>query len=375
VTARRARLALVMTVAVGVVALAVTLVGFWLAGRAGTPPRAIVTRVDQIGDRVAVVQVDGVGAEAAAGASRASALRWVLAALGVALVPVGAAAWLVSGWLLRRNAPAPAPVPAPGPETATPDDPERERRRHLQDVVHELRTPLAITATNLDLAATHPELEGDVAAQLAAARRGVERMARTVDDLSVHGRLAPVAGRGVFDAVATVRALVTEQTGPASLRRVSLAVDGPVRLELAADESAVVTAVGNLLANAVRLAPAGSVIELSCGPYEDWCWIAVRDEGPGLPPEDHERAFRRYWRGRYETDRDPDGGARGLGLTIARQVTEAQGGHVTLRSAVGAGSTFVVWLPRTPDARTERVVADDGVHHRVDPLAEPVPAV
>jgi chemotaxis protein histidine kinase CheA len=57
-----------------------------------------------------------------------------------------------------------------------------------------------------------------------------------------------------------------------------------------------------------------------------------------------------------------------LGLTIARQVTEAQGGHVTVRSAVGVGSTFVVWLPRSSTARTERVVAADRVHHRVDPL-------
>ncbi len=49
-------------------------------------------------------------------------------------------------------------------------------------------------------------------------------------------------------------------------------------------------------------------------------------------------------------------------------MTEAQGGHVTVRSAIGVGSTFVVWLPRSADARTDAVVAADGIHHRVDPL-------
>jgi signal transduction histidine kinase len=117
------------------------------------------------------------------------------------------------------------------------------------------------------------------------------------------------------------------------------------------------------------------VIRLACGEWEDWAWVAVRDEGPGLPDDDHERVFRRYWRGRYDLDRaDGVGEARGIGLTIARQVTEAQGGHVTVRSAVGIGSTFIVWLPRSAEARRERVVADDGIHHLIDPLSGPVAA-
>jgi signal transduction histidine kinase len=360
---QRAWLAVGVSAGVALIAVVITLVGFWAAGRAGTAPRPIVTRVDQIGDRVSVVQVDGVGSEAAASASRASALHWVLATLGVALVPIAAGAWLVSGRFLSR----PPVAPEAGPRASETSD---ANGRHLQEVVHELRTPLAVAATNLDLAATTPGLEQDLATRLAAARRGVERMARTVDDLSVHGRLVLGEDSVLVDLSAEVEALAAEHAGPARLRRLSLTVDRPSRLPVSADVNAVRTAVGNLIANAVRLGPAGSVIELSCGSYQDWCWIAIRDEGPGLPPEDHERAFRRYWRGRYDTDRDgggSDGGARGLGLTIARQVTEAQGGHLTLRSAVGTGSTFVVWLPRSPEARTERVVADDGVHHRIEP--------
>ena len=73
--------------------------------------------------------------------------------------------------------------------------------------------------------------------------------------------------------------------------------------------------------------------------------------------------FRRNWRGRYETDRGDNGtGTRGLGLAIARQVAEAQGGRVTIDSEVGTGSTFTLWLPRSEDADPATVVAADGLH-------------
>ena len=90
--------------------------------------------------------------------------------------------------------------------------------------------------------------------------------------------------------------------------------------------------------------------------------------------------FERYWQGRYETDRrrssaaDPDA-AHGIGLTIARQLVEAQGGQLTVQSEPGVGSTFVVWLPADPEANPADVIAPDGIHHLVDPLAaSPLPA-
>ena len=137
---------------------------------------------------------------------------------------------------------------------------------------------------------------------------------------------------------------------------------------------------GNLLANAVRLAPAGSTITVGCGQRQGWAFIAVRDEGPGIPSAEQPLVFERYWQGRYETDRrrisaaDPDA-AHGIGLTIARQLVEAQGGQLTVQSEPGVGSTFVVWLPADPEANPADVIAPDGIHHVVDPLAaSPLPA-
>jgi signal transduction histidine kinase len=91
----------------------------------------------------------------------------------------------------------------------------------------------------------------------------------------------------------------------------------------------------------------------------------VRWDGAGIEPSSP-LVFERYWQGRYEaTDavialptRRP-----GLGLTIARQLVEAQGGQLTLQSEPGVGSTFVVWLPSDPEAQLSDVVAPDGIHH------------
>ena len=372
---RRAAAAALVALAGAALVVGVALGGAWLAGRAAPPP-GVVTQVDQLGDRIAIVQVQGAGASAAADAARASTVRWMFAALGVALVPLLGLGWLLAGRLApaaggagrpRRRRPCRAAAAPDGEAERLRTERDRDRR-HLQEVVHELRTPLAVAATNLDLAVTTPGWTPTSAAtwpRPAGASSGWLGRSTTWPRTggSPSATTAPSTSPSRSARWPTSTAASPRPEGSRSTSK------GPTRLVVAADRAAVHTAVGNLLANAVRLAPSGSIVWLATGTWDDWAWIAVRDEGPGLPDVDHERAFRRYWRGRYDLDRDTgDGGARGLGLTICRQVTEAQGGHVTVRSAVGVGSTFVVWLPRSADARTDAVVAADGVHHRVDPL-------
>ena len=224
--------------------------------------------------------------------------------------------------------------------------------------MHELRTPLAVAATNLDLAVTTPGLDADVGSHLAAARRGVERLARTVDDLATHGRLS-VGDDGAIDLAVEVRALADEHGGLARARGLTLHVEGPDRLVVAADRAAVHTAVGNLLANAVRLAPSGSIV--SAG-HRHLGRVGVdrRARRGSRPARRRSRAgvpalLARALRPRPRTPARaaPDG----LGLTICRQVTEAQGGHVTVRSAIGVGLDLrglAAALGRRPHGRRGR---------------------
>jgi signal transduction histidine kinase len=285
-----------------------------------------------------------------------------LLAPALALGPALLVAWWVAGKVRRTVAAAKA-------EIAKADD---ERQSRLQDVAHELRTPLAVMGTNLELASM--ETTGD-AGYIDAARRAVERMARTVDDLADHGRLAVGQANGPVDLAQIAQTAVAEHTGPGLANGVLVvAGDGSLTVVPAVDQAAVRTAIGNFLSNAVRLAPAGSTVTVDWGGTGSWAWLAVSDEGPGLPAHLHARVFERGWQGSHDRHRPGGNGEGGLGLTITRQLTEAQGGAVTIDSDEGAGSTFTIWLPLHTGADRREVIAPDLVHPAARPWSkEPQP--
>jgi signal transduction histidine kinase len=130
-----------------------------------------------------------------------------------------------------------------------------------------------------------------------------------------------------------------------------------------ADPTSLARALSNLLSNAVRLAPSGSTITVAVGSRSGWAWVAVRDEGPGIPDDERTRVFDRFHRG--SADRTP---GSGLGLAIARQVAESHQGRLVLAERSGPGSTFVLWLPeRAVGGPPERT----GLPPTTDPLTLP----
>ena len=351
----RARLAVGLTVSTLLVAAAIavgaTLIAAWQADDADDGTQAGAARV---ADNVAVVIVADEGAEAAAAQARGDTLRWSLVALAVALLPAVAVGWFAAGRMLAAVDDAIADVEAA----------DEQRDRRLQEIVHELRTPLAVMGTNLELASAQPDADS----YIEAARRAASRMGRTVDDLAGHGALAVEANEAGIDLKVVAGEVISEFTGPAQSRGLHLSSVGAAAVRLTDTAPAAIrTVIGNFVSNAVRLAPRGSTISLDWGEADAWAWMTVGDEGPGLSPEFHTRVFERGWQGRHDRDRGDGEGRGGLGLTIARQMAEAQGGAVTLDSDEGAGSTFTVWLPATPDAEKAAVVSPDGVHPRLRP--------
>ncbi|MEN9646967.1 MAG: hypothetical protein RL238_3636 [Actinomycetota bacterium] len=308
---------------------------------------------------VPVVVVTEAGDHHGAGDARRAALGWMLVALAASVVPGVAVGWFVSGRLMRPLDDAMARAEAD----------ERDRKRRLDEVIHELRTPLAVAGTNLELAADDHTLDDDTRHLIDAARRAADRMRRTVDDLAEHGSLQ-VSTKDGLDLAAECRAVVAEHTGPARARAIHLLAVGAHRLPVPeGDRAAVRTALGNLTSNAVRLAPGGSTITVSCGATNEWAWAAVSDEGPGIVARHHAHVFERGWRGRHDRDRDRGEQQRGLGLTITRQLVEAHGGVVTVESEEGLGSTFALWLPLSPTAADHDVIAADRVHPAIRPWA------
>ena len=223
------------------------------------------------------------------------------------------------------------------------------QQQFIADASHELRNPLAIIRTNLDLALTDPN-SGPAEMRRAAevARRAVDRMARMVDDLLVLARQErPEIALAEFDLGHALAEVADEFDAPARARGVELVRDLAAGVRIEADRDAIKRAAANLLENAVRVSTEGERVVIECGEASSWAWIAIADEGPGIPEENTERIFDRFWRsdaGRGRLD-----GGTGLGLPIVRRIVESHSGEIRLTSEVGKGSTFLLWLPSSAD--------------------------
>lgn len=219
------------------------------------------------------------------------------------------------------------------------------QQRFIADASHELRNPLAIIRTNIDVALSDPDAEPEELRQaIMVIRRASERMARLVDDLlALARREMPAFEREPVDLGQAIGEASEEFVIPARARGIVLDRAIAPGVVVIGDRDALKRAVANLLDNAVRLAPEGSRIRLAVGSERGHAWVAVSDEGPGIAPEDQPHVFDRFWRADKARSR-ADGGT-GLGLAIVRQIVQTHGGEVQLQSRLGVGSTFTIWLP------------------------------
>lgn len=224
-----------------------------------------------------------------------------------------------------------------------------DQRTFIHETSHELRNPLAVMRTNLEVSLSDPGADVDNMKDTAkVVQKSAERMSRLVDDLLLYARRESrhqVAE--LVDVRALVASAVDEFRAVADTRRIALAAATGPDLWVEGDRVALGRALANLLANSVRLAPEESRIRVTAGEEDHRVWMAVSDEGPGIAPEDHARVFQRFWKG------DPAGGrARsGLGLAIVRQIAEGHRGEVRLASELGRGSVFSIWIPALPANR------------------------
>lgn len=225
---------------------------------------------------------------------------------------------------------------------------ERERKSKqflqetLQDISHQLKTPLAAMALYCQILQADPtdaEAVRRCAVKTAAA---TERMTRLVRTLL---KLAQVDAGGVpfAPALCPLDALAADAAEPLTARAAAegkaLSLEGPDVAALC-DRAWTAEAIGNLIKNALDHTGPGGHIAVRWGAGPLGGWVTVQDDGPGIPPQDLPHLFKRFYRGSA-----PAGEGLGLGLPFAKAVLEAQGGALSVESEPGAGSVFRASLP------------------------------
>ena len=224
---------------------------------------------------------------------------------------------------------------------------EEVRRDFVANVSHELKTPvgaLALLAETVEDAADDPEAVRRFAGRM---RYEAARLTSLVKDLITLSRIQ--AAEPVPDPVPVgLDAVVTEALDrcrmKAGARGIELAADIQPGLVVLGDEDLLVTALHNLLENAVDYSPDHTRVRVTVKRAgESTVEMSVADQGIGIPERDRERIFERFYR--VDPARSRATGGTGLGLAIVKHVTAAHGGNVTVWSKVGAGSTFTLRLP------------------------------
>ena len=224
---------------------------------------------------------------------------------------------------------------------------EEVRRDFVANVSHELKTPvgaLALLAETVEDAADDPEAVRRFAGRM---RYEASRLTSLVQDLITLSRIQaaePVPDPAPVKLDAVVAEALDRCRMKAGARGIELVETTDSGLVVLGDEDLLVTALRNLLDNAVDYSPEHTRVLVTTTRASDYtAEISVADQGIGIPERDRERIFERFYR--VDPARSRATGGTGLGLAIVKHVTVAHGGNVTVWSKVGAGSTFTLRLP------------------------------
>jgi signal transduction histidine kinase len=231
---------------------------------------------------------------------------------------------------------------------------ERARRDLIANASHEFKTPLFSLAGSLELID-----EGELSPEehrefLQIMRQQVDRlrtMAMSMLDLSRVEAGSFELNPEDVDLVTAGRSVLDEFQAQAQTEGVTLSIDGDEGQTAWCDEQRLVQVLRALIDNAVKYSPPGSSVRLSTALEDTNAVVVVADDGPGISGKELPHVFERFHRGREE--RGTTTGA-GLGLSIARELTEMMGGGISAESPPGGGARFSVRLPRMPGGRRRR---------------------
>jgi len=223
---------------------------------------------------------------------------------------------------------------------------EQMRRDFVANTSHELKTPVgavSLLAEAIESAADDPEQVRAFASRLTAEVSRLSSLTSRIMNLSrlqAADELGEVREISVDEVIASAIEANAIQAGSAGVEIVRGGMRG---LFVRGDRQILSEAIGNLIANAIAYSPRGSEVGIGVKTAGDAVEIAVTDRGIGIPEEDQQRIFERFYRTDHARSRRT--GGTGLGLSIVKHAVQRHGGEVRLWSRPGRGSTFTISLP------------------------------
>lgn len=223
---------------------------------------------------------------------------------------------------------------------------DKTRRDFIENISHELKTPIGAIALLSEAIQEAGDDRAAVAKFASSLNKESSRLTFLVQDIIKLSRLQSeevVADAELINLNEVVAEAIDRNEQLAANRKIRLVSEQVPALEVFGNKEMLITAVKNLVENAITYSEPSTSVGIGCSAKESIAEIAVTDSGSGISPEHQERIFERFYRA--DPSRSRDTGGTGLGLSIVKHVAKIHRGEVKLFSQVGVGSTFTLRVP------------------------------
>ncbi len=216
-------------------------------------------------------------------------------------------------------------------------------KQFTSDVSHELRTPMSVITAQCDYTLEKDRTPEEYREALTTIRRQAGKLSRMISEMLMFTRLERKSEVYQLSTV-DLSTLTEDLCGDLALiedKNIRLEAEIAPALKVRGNEDLLSRLITNLVTNAYRYGNENGSIRVSLTAKDGQGRLSVADDGVGIPPEEQEKIFHRF----YQTDASRSGAGSGLGLAMAREIAQFHGGTLTVESAVGEGSTFTFMVP------------------------------
>jgi two-component system, OmpR family, sensor histidine kinase SenX3 len=223
---------------------------------------------------------------------------------------------------------------------------DKTRRDFIENISHELKTPIGAIALLSEAIQEAGDDRAAVAKFASSLNKESSRLTFLVQDIIKLSRLQSeevLASAEIVDLHDVMAEAIDRNEQLAASRKIRLVSEQAPQLEVFGNKEMLITAVKNLIENAISYSEPSTSVGIGCSAKESIAEITVTDSGAGISPENQQRIFERFYRA--DPSRSRETGGTGLGLSIVKHVAKIHRGEIKLFSQVGVGSTFTLRVP------------------------------